>query len=186
MRNLIFWYSGRRFSVTHNQNQPKPILPPRELTVRTQVYLMQSNAEMKPRLRNGLECPRISLRILSVLPHIMASVFSLRSLAFFSPHPTEQLRKSSSIYLLWVEPQRLTFCPSGSQFQISRWESGPALVRCLTLFSQLWPGWVWKFREETANTNSEFPEKGELLFSWQTPHTEKEKNNSSFASTTMG
>lgn len=45
---------------------------------------------------------------------------------------------------------------------------------------------VQKFKEGLANTNSESPEKGELLKTWQTAHKEKEENNSSFTLVSVG
>lgn len=39
---------------------------------------------------------------------------------------------------------------------------------------------VQAFKEGLAHTNSESPEKGELLKTWQAAHKEKEGNNSSF------
>lgn len=66
-----------------------------------------------------------SLHTLPVLLCKMASIFYLGNGAFFNLHSTRQLCNGSCVYLFWVQPQRPTLSPSGSQFQTSRMGTWP-------------------------------------------------------------
>lgn len=183
MRNLKFWYSGKRVLVINNENQPAY---KREfLLIRTRGSNAESNAETQPRLPipawagipwefHSTVCLLFS--ICSLQPLILEVELS----------PTFNLQGGSVtipiFFMFWVspetDPQFLSVSiPDLKEGSLALMWSGDAWR-----VNHDWGGWVQQLGEERANASSELPQKGELLWTWQTPIMEKERNNSSFTS----
>lgn len=133
------------------------------LLLRTRGCLKESNAEMQPRLRNELEFLR------DIYPYFVFSKWWLQPFTlevYLSPifNPQDSSVTAPELYALGLATQS---DPLSLSVSIPNLSDG-----ILASYSQVFDpgqltgaggGWGWEFKEEIANANSEFLQKGELF-----------------------